>query len=303
VPKQQSRSWVINYLGAGLIWGSSFFFIRLANPALPPVGLAFWRTLIGAITLFVVILIRRIDLRRDFKMLGYSMFLGGFNVAIPFALFAYAEHYVSSAFAGMMNAFTPVATVLALLFIFRGEKVSGRQIVGLAVGIVGVLTLMGIWNGFAATSIVGVVAVAIAALLYGIGGPFIRKYVEPLGHDIEVAAFGQMASAAVLLSPFYFAGPLTTGPIDGTVAISVLSLGMLGSGIAYLFFYPLLKQVGSAVASTVTLVVPLVAVTLGVLVLGETLSINEPIGGLVILLGAAIAQGLVRLPKRFSRTL
>ena len=298
MPNEQSRSWIINYLGAGLIWGSSFFFIRLANPALPPVGLAFWRTLIGAITLFIVILIKRIDLRRDYKMLGYSMFLGGFNVAIPFALFAYAEHYVSSAFAGMMNAFTPVATVLALLFVFRGEKVSGRQIAGLAVGIVGVLTLMGIWNGFAATSVVGVVAVAIAALLYGIGGPFIRKYVEPLGHDIEVAAFGQMASAAILLSPFYFSGPITTGPITSQVAISVLSLGMLGSGIAYLFFYPLLKQVGSAVASTVTLVVPLVAVTLGVLVLHEKLSINEPIGGLVILLGAAIAQGLVGLPKR-----
>ncbi len=303
MPKEQSRSWVINYLGAGLIWGSSFFFIRLANPALNPIGLAFWRTFIGAITLLIVILVKRVDMRRDYKMIGYSMFLGGFNVAIPFALFAYAEHYVTSAFAGMMNAFTPVATVLAVLFVFRGEKVSARQLAGLGVGIVGVLTLMGIWDGFAATSVVGVVAVAIAALLYGIGGPFIRKYVEPRGHDIEVAAFAQMSAAAVLLSPFYFSGPLTIGPVEGTVVTAVLSLGMLGSGLAYLFYYPLLKQVGSAVASSVTLVVPLVAVTLGVLVLHEKLSINEPIGGLVILLGAAIAQGLVRLPKRFNRTL
>lgn len=296
----KSRSWLFNYFGAGLIWGSSFFFIEFANASLSPIGLAFWRCVLGALTLYAVLLIRKIQIRRDPKFFLLCFIVGLFNTAIPFTLFAFGGHHVSSAFSGMANAITPIATVIALLTIFRGEKVSRNQITGLSVGVLGVLTLIGVWQGVETDSWLAVVGIVFAATCYGFGGPFIRKYVEPRGHALEVAAFGQIAAAAVLLFPFYLAQPLTTGPFTLQSTGAILILGIFGTGIAYTMYYPLLKQVGSAVSSTVTLLAPLVAVTLGVLVLGEKLSWYEPVGGFIILIGGAIAQGLFRKRKSLA---
>jgi len=293
----KSRSWLFNYFGAGLIWGSSFFFIEFANQSFSPIGLAFWRCFLGATTLLIIVLWRKIDMRRDGKLFLFSFIVGAFNTALPFALFSYGEHHVSSSFAGMANAITPIATVIALLTVFRHERVTRNQIIGLGVGVLGVLTLIGVWQGIETDSWFAVMAVVIAATCYGFGGPFIRRFITPLGHPLEVAAFGQIAGATILLAPLYFTQPLLTGPINPQSLGALLALGIMGTGIAYILYYPLLKQVGSAVSSSVTLITPLVAVTLGVLFLGEELQWYEPVGGLIILLGAAIAQGLLR-PKK-----
>ncbi len=294
------RSWIFNYFGSGLIWGSSFFFISIANLSFPPMGVAFWRCLLGAITLFTFIKIRKISFRRDRKLLLLSFAVGAFNTALPFALFAYGEHHVSSAFAGMANAITPIATVIALLTVFRGEHVTRNQIIGLLVGVVGVLTLIGVWEGITTDSWLAVAGIVIAATCYGFGGPFIRKFIQPLGHPLEVAAFGQIAGATILLAPLYFTGELTTAPITMQSVGAIAVLGIFGTGIAYTLYYPLLKQVGSAVSSSVTLITPLVAVTLGVLVLGEQLQSYEPVGGFIVIIGAAIAQGIFRRRKTYA---
>lgn len=294
------RSWIFNYFGSGLIWGSSFFFIAFANLSFPPMGVAFWRCLLGATTLFIFIKVRKISFRRDRKLLLLSFTVGAFNTALPFALFAFGEHHVSSAFAGMANAITPIATVIALLTVFRGEHVTRNQIIGLLVGVIGVLTLIGVWEGIATDSWLAVVGIVIAATCYGFGGPFIRKFIQPLGHPLEVAAFGQIAGATILLAPLYFTQQLTTAPITWQSVGAIAVLGIFGTGIAYTLYYPLLKQVGSAVSSSVTLITPLVAVTLGVLVLGEKLQWYEPVGGFIVILGAAIAQGIFRRRKSYA---
>ena len=290
----KSRSWLFNYFGAGLIWGSSFFFIEFANASLSPIGVAFWRCVLGAFTLYLVLRIKKIKIRKDMKFFLLCFVVGLINTAIPFTLFAFGGHHVSSAFSGMANAITPIATVIFLLTVFRDEKVSRNQIIGLLVGVVGVLTLIGIWQGVQTDSWLAVVGIVVAASCYGFGGPFIRKFVEPRGHPLEVAA------AATLLLPVYLTQPPMTAPFTTQSFGALLVLGIFGTGIAYTMYYPLLRQVGSAVSSTVTLLAPLVAVTLGVVVLGEKLSWFEPVGGLIILIGAAIAQGLFRRRKSLA---
>jgi drug/metabolite transporter (DMT)-like permease len=192
----------------------------------------------------------------------------------------------------MANALTPVATVIALLTVFRSEKVTGNQIAGLFVGAIGVLVLVGIWQGFESDSLWAVIAVILAPILYGFGGPFIKRFIEPMNQEPEVAAFWQILGATIIMIPFYLTQPLLTGPITAASLGSTLMLGIFGTAIAYTLYYPLLKQVGSAVSSAVTFLIPLVAVTLGVLALGENLHWYEIAGGMIILLGAAIAQGL-----------
>lgn len=288
----RGRSWIFNFFGAGIIWGSSFYFMIFANQSLPPIGVAFWRCFFGALTLFIIIKLRKMELKFNKKLILLAFVVGAINNAIPFTLFAYGEHHVSSAFAGMANALTPVATVIALLTVFRSEKVTGNQIAGLFVGAIGVLVLVGIWQGFESDSLWAVIAVILAPILYGFGGPFIKRFIEPMNQEPEVAAFWQILGATIIMIPFYLTQPLLTGPITAASLGSTLMLGIFGTAIAYTLYYPLLKQVGSAVSSAVTFLIPLVAVTLGVLALGENLHWYEIAGGMIILLGAAIAQGL-----------
>ncbi len=296
---QQSRNWVVSYIAAGLIWGASFLFIAVGATALPAFGVAFVRLLIGAVTLYVIIKVKGYKIPTDLDT--WLKFLGGgaFMSAIPFTLFAYAETHVTSALAGIVNSTTPIATVLAILLAFRSEKITRAQWFGLGIGIVGSLVLIGAWQGFGKNEFWPVMALFAATVCYGFGGPFIRRFIEPKKLPTEVGAFGQVAGGAIIVLPFYlFLAPAkVVGAIDIWVVLAMLALGALGSGVAYVAYYNVLKAAGSPVASTITLVTPIVAVLLGVLVLGEAIHWYEPVGGAVIIFGAAVAQG--RFKKLF----
>jgi drug/metabolite transporter (DMT)-like permease len=296
---EQRRHWLVSYLAAVLIWGSSFLFIAVGATALPAFGVAFVRLLIGTITLYIIIKIKRYEIPKDFDTWKKFIVGGAFMSAIPFTLFAYAETEVTSALAGIVNSMTPVATVLALLLAFRTEKVTRAQLIGLGIGILGSMVLIGIWQGFGENELLPVLALFMATIGYGFGGPYIRRFIEPKKLPAEVGAFGQVAGGALIVLPFYlFAAPeKVIGPIDLWVTFSMIALGALGSGIAYVAYYNVLKAAGSTIASSITLGTPIVAVFLGVAVLGESIHWYEPIGGAIIIFGAAVAQG--RFKKLF----
>jgi drug/metabolite transporter (DMT)-like permease len=243
------------------------------------------------------LLVLRIKLVRGWSAWVKLWIAGLFMSAMPAVLFGYAQQHVTSALAAILNASTPIFTVIAILIAFRAEKPKPEVLVGLAVGLLGVFVVLGIWNGFGENEPLAIGALILAVTCYGIGSPFLRKYVEPLNLKPEAAVFGQVLTSAITLFPFYLTGALFVGPLGFSSVASMLALGILGTGLAYVMYYRLLAQVGSAIGSAVTYMSPIVGVILGVLLLGEQITWNEPIGAAVILFGAAVAQGRIRLGR------
>jgi drug/metabolite transporter (DMT)-like permease len=293
----KSSNWLLNYIVLGIIWGSSFFFIMLALRTLPPIGVAFWRTAIGAATLAVILVIQKVAVPKSLKQWLLLWVSGLLMSGIPAVLFGFAEQHVSSALASIINASTPVFTVLAIMIAFRAEKPKPQVLAGLGMGLIGVFVVLGIWQGFGENDPLAVGALLLAVTCYGFGSPFVRRFIEPMKIDSKTAVFGQVSTSAVSLLPFYLAGPLTIGPASVESISGMLALGVLGTGLAYVLYYRLLATVGSPIASAVTYVTPVVGVAIGVAVLHESISWHEPVGALVIILGAAVAQG------RFNRFL
>ena len=288
------RNWAIDFGLLTLLWGASFLFIAIAGRALPPVGVAFFRVAFGAAALFVLVKLAKQHLPKS-KDAWLKTFIAGLLMsAVPFTLFAYAELHLASGLAGMINATTPVMTVLAIMLAFRDQKPTRVQIIGLVVGIAGTLVLLGVWQGFGDNDPLAVGALVLATAFYGFGSPYIRKYVSPLGLPNQVAVLMQLITASLVTLPFYLAGPLLTGPLDLAVIGSIVTLGVFGTGIAYVFYYRIIDAAGSTVASSITIATPVVAVILGVLVLQETIHWYEAVGGFVIIFGAMITQGRVK---------
>jgi drug/metabolite transporter (DMT)-like permease len=154
--------------------------------------------------------------------------------------------------------------------------------------------VLGVWQGFGDNEPLAIVALLVAVTCYGIGTPYVRKYIAPLRLSTEVSVFGQIGTAAITLLPIYLLSGqyFTSSPTFPAIA-SVVAIGALGSGVAYLLYYKVLDVVGSAIASSVTYITPMIAVVLGVLLLNEELHWYEPVGGVIIILGAAISQGSI----------
>ena len=204
-------SWPVAFTALTLIWGASFLFIAVSGTFLPPVGVAFWRMVLGAAALFVIITIQGHKLPKVGKAWLHTVIAGLFMSSIPFTLFAFGELHIASGLAGMINAATPVMTVLVILVAFRDQTPTRTQVIGLSIGILGTLVLLGVWNGFGENDPISVIALLGATLCYGIGSPYIRKFVSPLGMPNTVAVFMQLFTSSLTLLPFYLAGPITTG--------------------------------------------------------------------------------------------
>lgn len=293
----KTTSWIYKFLFLGTIWGSSFLFISFGLEILTPTGIAFWRSAIGAFTLLIVLLVLRIKFVRGWRTWFRLWIAGLFMSAIPAVLFGFAQQHVTSALAAIVNASTPIFTVLAILIAFRAEKPKTTVLVGLGIGLIGVFVVLGIWKGFGENDPLAIGALILAVSCYGIGSPYLRKYVEPLKLKPEAAVFGQVLTSALTLLPFYLSGALFVGPLNFNSVSSILTLGVLGTGLAYVMYYRLLAQVGSAIGSAVTYMSPIVGVILGLLVLGEQITWNEPVGAFVVLFGAAVAQGRINLGR------
>ena len=262
---------------------------------LTPVGVAFGRVSLGAITLLLWAQFKGISLPKGRSMWFHLWVISLLLNVIPGYLFAVAETEVTSILAGIINAVTPLMTLLAIMIAFREEKPKSYQVIGLLLGFGGVLTVLGAWQGLGDNPASAVIALLCAVACYGVSYPYSRKFVIPKKLQAESLAAGQLTMGALTLFPAYFIDGISITNFRLGPVLAMLTLGILGSGFAYIWNFKIMEAAGSAIASTVTYVTPVVAVIVGIIFLGEGVTWYEPVGGLIVLLGAAISQNRIKL--------
>jgi drug/metabolite transporter (DMT)-like permease len=298
VSKSKSQSWLGLYIALGIVWGCSFIFIKLGLEFLSPYGVAFGRCALGALALLIYLKIKGLSLVRDRKIIGHLWVVALLLNVIPGILFAWAETEVTSILAGIINAVTPLMTLIAIIVVSRNEKPTTPQVVGLLLGFLGVLTVLGAWKGLGDNPLWAILILLAAVTCYGFSFPYSRRFILPAQLKPEVMAATQVTLGAITLLPLFLIDGIAKSEFLIGPVLAMVALGVFGSGFAYIWNFTIMRDAGSAIASSVTYVTPLVAVIVGFIFLNEKLHWYEPAGAVIVLLGAAIAQGRIPLSKK-----
>jgi drug/metabolite transporter (DMT)-like permease len=225
-------------------------------------------------------------------------------VAIPFTLFGYGEQRISSVLAGIWNATTPLVVLPVAALVFRTERMTTRRVVGILLGFAGVLVVLGVWHGIGGVQFTGQLMCLGAATCYGIAIPYQRRFLNGSGLSGIAIPAGQLLMAALMLlvvAPLVAGAPPVPTALSLDVVGSVLALGALGTGLAFVLNYRVIRYAGASTSASVTYLAPIVATVIGVVGLGEHLSWYQPVGALIVLLGVAVSQGVLRWPARGDR--
>jgi drug/metabolite transporter (DMT)-like permease len=289
----QAMGWRVQFLLLSATWGSSFLFIKVLDRHWPALWVAFGRVVLGAATLLVLSAVRRERLNFERRTWLHLLVTAVLFNAVPFVLFAFGEKHVASIVAGLWNATAPLWVVAFALLAFPEEHPSTARVAGLVVGFGGVAVLLGPWRGLGGSELTGQLACAGAGVCYGLAWLYTRRHLAGSSASGIALSTGQLLCATALLGVTVpFAAPPTVHiGVDGLA--SLLTLGVLGTGVAYLFNYSIIRAAGATTAATVTYVVPLFSTLLGVTVLSEPVSWNQPIGAAILLLGIALSQGTI----------
>jgi len=295
VSKSKSQSWLGLYIALGIVWGCSFIFIKLGLEFLTPFGVAFGRCALGSLTLLIYLKIKGLTLVRDKKLIGHLWVVALLLNVIPGIFFAWAETEVTSILAGIINAVTPLMTLIAIMLVSRNEKPTTPQVFGLLLGFLGVLTVLGAWQGLGDNPLWAILILLTAVTCYGFSFPYSRRFILPAQLKPEVMAATQVTLAAFTLLPLYLFDGIAKDQYRVGPVLAMVALGVFGSGFAYIWNFTIMRDAGSAIASSVTYVTPLVAVLVGFIFLNEIPHWYEPVGAAIVLLGAAIAQGRIKV--------
>ncbi len=285
-------------------WGSSFLFIELALDAFSPSQVGFGRLAVGAFVLWLIVLAQRTRPRLSAKDVGAVALVGVFMSGVPLVLIPMAQQHLTSILASLLNATTPLWTAFFVAMLIPAERIRRAQLVGLFTGVVGIAVLVGAWK-VDEFSLAGVLLMLSATACYGIGSTLSRRLLARVNESHTVLSATQIGASAVMLVPFAL---VSGAPAEGAFALDsvplwgLIGLGVAGTSYAYVLFWRVVKIAGATTAASVTYLVPVVATTLGVLVLGEQLHWNEVVGALVVLVGVWLAgrQPRAATPTRTS---
>ncbi|TWG22825.1 drug/metabolite transporter (DMT)-like permease [Micromonospora palomenae] len=294
------RSWLPGFLALAAIWGASFLFIKVGIEELHPLHLTLYRVATGALTLLVVLAVLRDRLPREPRVWAHLVVVAAFGVALPFTLFGYGEQRVESMLAGIWNATTPLIVLPLAVLAFRTERLTTRRAVGLGLGFLGVLVVLGVWEGVGGSHFTGQLMCFGAAACYGVAIPYQKKFIAGSSYSgLSLSAAQLLVATAQLavVGPLVVGAPPVPTELSAPVVGSVVTLGALGTGLAFVINLRNIRVAGASTASTVTYLIPIFAVLIGAVVLDERLNWHQPVGALVVLLGVAVTQGLIG-PRR-----
>ncbi|HYY63635.1 MAG TPA: DMT family transporter [Gaiellaceae bacterium] len=293
-----SRTYVPYIAALALLWGASYMFIKVAVREYEPAAMIMFRLVIASVLLVAVFVGQRGwgGAVADIKALGLQGFaVGVVNGAIPFTLIAWGEKHIDSGVAAIANATVPIFVVLLALRWQKSEAVRGGRLGGILLGLVGVGVLAGVHPSGGWWGAAGTLAVVVASLSYAVGGLWGQRLVtDENGFALATAA---MLGATVVLIPFGLAQLPAQVP-GWKETGSVVALAVLGTAIAQILLFRVLRSDGATRMSLVTYLLPVTALFYGVALLGEPLTVEELVGMVLILGGVALGSGAVRLPRR-----
>lgn len=296
-----AREWTI-LLVLSVLWGGSFFFVEVAVAHVPPLTLVTLRVGLAALALWAVLLAtgRRVPARA--AVWAAFLGMGVLNNAIPFSLFVWGQAHIASGLAAILNATTPLFTVLVAAAVLPDEPLTRRRLLGVVLGLAGVVVLVG---GEALAGLAGNVpaqlACLAAAVSYACAGAFGRRFRRMGVAPLQTAA-GQVTASSLVLAPLALAleQPWTLAVPPLPVMAAVAGLAVLSTAVAYILYFRLLATAGATNLLLVTFLIPVSAMLLGVTILGETVEVRHLLGMAGIALGLAAVDG--RLPALLFRT-
>ncbi len=288
--RRPALDWRIRFAALSLIWGFSFLLIKVGTEGYAPFQVTFGRLLAGTAVLVAAMAMRRERLPRSARTWGHLTVAAFLLNALPFSLFSYAELTIPSTLAGICNATSPLWGMALSVVALSEDRPTRRRVAGLGLGFLGVLTVLGAWQGFSGLDLPGTGMALLASFCYPVGWIYVRRTLAGTGSSTLALTGSQLFLGTVQLAvvtPLFTSAP-TSFPLLPT--LSVLALGALGTGLAVLLQYGLVQEVGPTTAQMVTYFIPVIATAAGVALLGERLSWNTPVGALIVLVGAALTQ-------------
>jgi len=286
--------WRLRFGALSLIWGFSFLLIKVGTEGYAPFQVTLGRLVFGTAVLAATMAVKRERLPRGARTWGHLAVAAFLLNALPFSLFAYSELTIPSTLAGICNATSPLWGMVLSLVALSEDRPSRVRVAGLGLGFLGVLTVLGAWQGFSGLDARGTAMALAASLSYPIGWIYVRRTLAGTGHSHLSLTGAQLLLATLQLA---FVTPLFTSiPTHFPVLplLAIVALGALGTGLAMLVQYGIVAEVGPTTAQMVTYFIPVIATAAGVAILGESLTWSTPVGAVIVLAGAALTQARPR---------
>lgn len=292
-----SRAAVPRIALLALIWGSAFLWIKLADRGFSPVEVTLARLATGAAVLFAVMLVRRDKIPRSPRLWASIVIAALFANAVPYLLFAVAERDVSSSTAGVINATTPLWTVMLAVAVRHQKTATRWQAAGLVIGFAGTVLIFTPWHTASELLSAGGLECLAASVSYAVSYIYMDRFLARRGVGAIVLSACQLAAAAVMLAIALGITGVQTPRVTTESVAAIAVLGIIGTGFAYVLNYQIIASDGATVASTVTYLLPVVAIVLGLLVLSETITATM-LGGIALVLAGT---ALIRLQTKPSQ--
>lgn len=288
------------WLGLSVVWGFSFVFIKVCASYLDPFQTTFGRLSLGALVLLAVLAVQRRKPVTDWRGIKHLAFIALLAQALPFTLFAFAEHHISSVAAGLVNSTMSLWTGLLAIVLLPEERLDRTRGAGLTMGFIGILILLGVWDANFQGNWVAYVSCSLATIGYAVSALWTRKYIAPLGYNPTSAVATQLTLATTMqgLAVLLYSSAPTHWPADGVISLALL--GALGTGVALVLNFRIIELAGAVTASTVTYSIPIVSTIAGAVLLREAVHWYEPVGAAIILVGIALVQGYLPRARRHS---